>query len=100
MSVPKQTETTQRRKLTRRITESGAEVPTKIEFSRRGLDREKAVEPVDVGVIRTYRLYPVIVQPGKILRRHRQLDLRKAVAQYPASMLALSRIQTVFGRIL
>jgi len=61
-SLPKQTETTQRWKLILRITESGAEVPTKIEFSRRGLDGERAVEPVDADVIRTYRLYPVIVQ--------------------------------------
>jgi predicted nucleotidyltransferase component of viral defense system len=61
-SMPKQTETTQRWKLTLRLTESGAEVPTKIEFSRRGLDSEKAVESVDDGIIRTYRLYPVIVQ--------------------------------------
>jgi len=61
-SQPKQTETTQRWKLTLRLTESGAEVPTKIEFSRRGLDGEKAAESVDPGIIRTYRLYPVIVQ--------------------------------------
>ena len=59
---PKQTETTQRWKLTLRNAESGAEVPTKIEFSRRGLSDEKAVESVDAGIIRTYRLYPVIVQ--------------------------------------
>jgi predicted nucleotidyltransferase component of viral defense system len=59
---PKQTETTQRWKLTLRIVESDAEVPTKIEFSRRGLDGAKAVEPVDAAIIRTYRLYPVIVQ--------------------------------------
>jgi predicted nucleotidyltransferase component of viral defense system len=61
-SVPKQAETTQRWKLILRISESGAEVPTKIEFSRRGLDGEKAVEPVDAEIIRTYRLYPVILQ--------------------------------------
>ena len=61
-SCPKQTETTQRWKLTLRLTESGAEVPTKIEFSRRGLDGEKATESVDAGIIRAYRLYPVIVQ--------------------------------------
>ncbi|MGH7462851.1 MAG: nucleotidyl transferase AbiEii/AbiGii toxin family protein, partial [Longimicrobiales bacterium] len=61
-SVPKQTDTTQRWKLTLRLIESGAEVPTKIEFSRRGLEGEKAVEPVDAGIIRTYQLYPVIVQ--------------------------------------
>ena len=59
---PKQTATTQRWKLTLRITESGAEVPTKIEFSRRGLDGDKAVAPVDPGVIRTYQLFPVIMQ--------------------------------------
>jgi predicted nucleotidyltransferase component of viral defense system len=62
VSLPKQTETTQRWKLILRITESGEEVPTKIEFSRRGLDGEMAVEPVDADVIRAYRLYPVIVQ--------------------------------------
>jgi|ERR1700722_382107 predicted nucleotidyltransferase component of viral defense system len=61
-SLPKQTNTTQRWKLALRITESGAEVPTKIEFSRRGLDGENIVEPVDAEIIRTYRLYPVIVQ--------------------------------------
>ena len=61
-SFPKQTETTQRWRLTLHITESGAEIPTKSEFSWRGLGGEKAVEPVDAGIIRTYRLYPVIVQ--------------------------------------
>ena len=59
---PKQTATTQRWKVTLRISESGTQVPTKIEFSRRGLDGDKAVEPVDPGIIRSYRLYPVIVQ--------------------------------------
>jgi predicted nucleotidyltransferase component of viral defense system len=61
VAQPKQTETTQRWRLTLRITESGADVPTKIEFSRRGLDGERAVESVDAGIIRTYRLYQVIV---------------------------------------
>ena len=61
-SLPKQTETTQRWKLTLRVIESAAELPTKIEFSRRGLEGDKAVEPVDAGIIRAYRLYPVIVQ--------------------------------------
>jgi predicted nucleotidyltransferase component of viral defense system len=61
-SLPKQSQTTQRWKLTLRTGESGSEVPTKIEFSRRGLDDEKAVEPVDAGIIRAYRIYPVIVQ--------------------------------------
>lgn len=60
--MPKQTNTTQRWKLTLRITESGAEVRTKIEFSRRRLAGEKAVQPVNAEIIRMYRLYPVIVQ--------------------------------------
>lgn len=58
----RQTGTTQRWKLTLRIVDSGAELPTKIEFSRRGMNGEKAVEPVDAAIIRAYRLYPVIVQ--------------------------------------
>ncbi len=62
MSLPKQTDTTQRWKLTLRISESGAEVPTKIEFSRRGLDGGKTVDAVDAELIRNYRLYPVITQ--------------------------------------
>lgn len=62
IAQPKQAGTTQRWKLTLRMTESGSEVPTKIEFSRRGLADDTAVEPVDAGIIRTYRLYPVIVQ--------------------------------------
>lgn len=59
---PKQTATTQRWKLTLRNAESGAEIPTKIEFSRRGLDDGIALGSVDAGIIRNYRLYPVIVQ--------------------------------------
>lgn len=59
---PKQTETTQRWKLTLRLIQNGTEVPTKIEFSRRALDPGSKHEPVDAGIIRTYRLYPVIVQ--------------------------------------
>lgn len=62
VSRPKQTETTQRWKLGLRSAGSGVEVPTKIEFSRRGLDDATAVEPVDAEIIRTYRLYPVILQ--------------------------------------
>jgi predicted nucleotidyltransferase component of viral defense system len=84
-SVPKQTETTQRWKLNLRITESGAEVPTKIEFSRRGLNREKAVEPVDAGIIRTYRLYPVIVQ---------HYSVYTAFAQKVAALASREQVQS------
>ena len=61
-SAPKQTGTTQRWKLALRLTGSGTEIPTKIEFSRRPLDAEAVLEPVDPEIIRAYRLYPVIAQ--------------------------------------
>lgn len=85
MSLPKQTGTTQRWKLTLRIVESGAEAPTKIEFSRRGLDDEKAVEPVDAGIIRTYRLYPVIVQ---------HYSVHTAFAQKVAALALREQVQS------
>lgn len=58
----KQTETTQRWKLNIRTASSPHPIPTKIEFSRRGLDTAYAHEPVDAGLIARYRLYPVITQ--------------------------------------
>jgi predicted nucleotidyltransferase component of viral defense system len=61
-SQPMQTETTQRWKLTLRVLESGAELPTKIEFSRRSLEDETATDSVDDSIVRKYRLYPVILQ--------------------------------------
>jgi predicted nucleotidyltransferase component of viral defense system len=82
---PKQTATTQRWKLTLRIDESGAEVPTKIEFSRRCLDDPKTVEPVDATIIRAYRLYPVIVQ---------HYALQAAFAQKIAALALREQVQS------
>lgn len=82
---PKQTGTTQRWKLTLRVTESGSEVPTKIEFSRRGLDDETAVESVDAGIIRRYRLYPVIVQ---------HYTVHAALAQKVAALALREQVQS------
>ncbi len=82
---PKQTQITQRWKLTLRITEAHTEVPTKIEFSRRGLDGEKALEPVDAEVIRTYRLYPVIVQ---------HYSLYAALAQKVSALALRDQVQS------
>ena len=81
---PKQTETTQRWKLALRNAESGAEVPTKIEFSRRGLDDGKAVDAVDAAMIQTYRLYPVIVQ---------HYTARAAVAQKVSALALRKQVQ-------
>lgn len=61
ISAPKQTGSTQRWKLTLRLIDSGAEFPTKIEFSRRGLDEGTVVEPAEPAIIRSYHLYPVLV---------------------------------------
>jgi len=82
---PKQTATTQRWKLTLRNAKSGAEVPTKIEFSRRGLDDGKAVEAVDAGMIRMYRLYPVIVQ---------HYTVHAALAQKVAALALRDQVQS------
>jgi predicted nucleotidyltransferase component of viral defense system len=57
----KQTATTQRWKIGIRVA-GGPEIPTKIEFSRRGLDDGYLLEPVDVELIRTYELLPVLSQ--------------------------------------
>ncbi|MEO6078762.1 MAG: nucleotidyl transferase AbiEii/AbiGii toxin family protein [Steroidobacteraceae bacterium] len=84
-AVPKQTETTQRWKLTLRIIESAVHVPTKIEFSRRGLDDDMVVEPVDAGIIRTYRLYPVIVQ---------HYSVHSAFAQKVAALALREQVQS------
>lgn len=59
-SAPKQTETTQRWKLT--LAARGSELPlhTKIEFSRRGFDPSVAFGPVDSLLMRDYQLTPIL----------------------------------------
>jgi predicted nucleotidyltransferase component of viral defense system len=84
-AVPKQTQTTQRWKLTLGVIESGAQVPTKIEFFRRVLDDGLVVEPVDAGIIRTYRLYPVIVQ---------HYSVHTAFAQKVAALALREQVQS------
>jgi len=57
----KQTETTQRWKLGLQVN-GGPVLPTKIEFSRRGLDPEVKLDAVDADLVRTYALFPVLAQ--------------------------------------
>lgn len=57
---PKQTDTTQRWKLSLRADGSTALLPTKIEFSRRGMPGEPLFEAVDPELIRAYRLAPIM----------------------------------------
>ncbi len=85
VTAPKQTETTQRWKLTLRLTEAGTMVPTKIEFSRRGLDGAAALAPVDPEFVRAYRLYPVLVQ---------HYALSAAFAQKVAALALREQVQS------
>ncbi len=77
----KQTATSQRWKLQLRTASSPQPVPTKIEFSRRGLDADYAHEPVDAGLIARYRLYPVVSQhylgSSAVLQKIEALALRQ-----------------------
>lgn len=59
-SAPKQTETTQRWKLTLAARGVALPIHTKIEFSRRGLDQPIAFEPVDGLLMRDYQLTPFL----------------------------------------
>lgn len=56
----KQTETTQRWKLLLRIKNFTIPIPTKIEFSRRKMDKGIAYVAIDNDVINQHRLYPII----------------------------------------
>jgi len=57
----KQTETTQRWKLGLTVDGAPLPLPTRIEFSRRGLTEEVVYGSVDAGLIRAYQLPPVMV---------------------------------------
>ncbi len=57
----KQTGTTQRWKLGLQVGPGAPPLPTKIEFSRRGIDKGAVFESVDPGVIRAYQLPPLMV---------------------------------------
>jgi predicted nucleotidyltransferase component of viral defense system len=56
----KQTDTTQRWKLGLRVEAAAVPLPTKIEFSRRGLDEGVAFGSVDPNVARAYQLPPLM----------------------------------------
>jgi predicted nucleotidyltransferase component of viral defense system len=62
ITAPKQTATTQRWKIALRMLDPRANIPTKIEFSRRAFDGGVLLAPVEGELIQRYRLYPVMVQ--------------------------------------
>lgn len=55
---PKQTDTVQRWKI--QIKSEGVTLPTKIEFSRRGLDENVEYGPVDASLQTAYKTYPIL----------------------------------------
>lgn len=60
LTKAKQTETTQRFKI-HLLTAAGEDLFTKVEFSRRGLKGSRVVEPVAGGILRAYKLAPLLV---------------------------------------
>ncbi len=60
ISEPKQTETTQRWKIQLKAP-TGTLFPTKIEFSRRGLEEPIEFAPINSTVLSAYHLYPIFV---------------------------------------
>ena len=56
----KQTETTQRFKI-HLLTQAGEDLFTKIEFSRRGVKGSVIVEPIAAGILRSYKMPPLLV---------------------------------------
>ncbi|TMI89631.1 MAG: nucleotidyl transferase AbiEii/AbiGii toxin family protein [Bacillati bacterium ANGP1] len=59
ISRAKQTETVQRFKV-HLITTAGEDLPTKIDFSRRGFDAPIRSEPVSMSIVAAYRLAPIV----------------------------------------
>lgn len=60
LTKAKQTETTQRFKI-HLLTSKGEDLFTKVEFSRWGLKGSRRVEPVGVGILRSYKMAPLLV---------------------------------------
>jgi hypothetical protein len=69
----KQTETTQRWKFGLTVPGLARPVPTKIEFSRRGLEEEAVFEPVSPEIVRLYDLPPLMANhyPAPIIWRQK-----------------------------
>jgi hypothetical protein len=61
VSAPKQTETTQRWKVSLAVEGRSIPLHTKIEFSRRGTTEEAKVEPVAASILAEHRLMPLLV---------------------------------------
>jgi len=76
----KQTETTQRWKLGLIVPHVERPLPTKIEFSRRGLEEPLKFESVAPEIVRTYELSPIMIN------------------HYPAEITCLQKIRALISR--
>ena len=61
ISEPKQSETVQRWKIGLSFENREVPIPTKIEFSRRGMTNEIEFGPIDSEIIRRHQLYPILL---------------------------------------
>ena len=84
LSEPKQTDTTQRWKAHVRIEGSPADLPTRIEFSRRKFDKEIVFEAVDSEIIRIHDLRPILAS---------HYGLEAALAQKIDALASRTQIQ-------
>ena len=98
----KQTETTKRWKLGLIVSHQEKPLPTKIEFSRRGLDKHVKFEPISPEVIRNYDLPPILVNhyPAETtcIQKIRALISRKTVQArdvFDLYLLLASRVEKV-----
>jgi predicted nucleotidyltransferase component of viral defense system len=83
-SQPKQTDTTQRWKVQIRASDSSAQLPTKIEFSRRNFGRGVLFEPVDPEIVAAHGLRPILVS---------HYDLEAAFAQKVEALIGRTKTQ-------
>ncbi|MHB1946517.1 MAG: nucleotidyl transferase AbiEii/AbiGii toxin family protein [Gammaproteobacteria bacterium] len=71
-SEPKQTDTTQRWKVSLNTKNTSLKLPTKIEFSRRLIEHEIKFEPIDTVLIQQYSLMPVLANHYSIAAMYNQ----------------------------
>jgi predicted nucleotidyltransferase component of viral defense system len=98
----KQTETTQRWKLGLIVPHIEKTLPTKIEFSRQGLEKHIKFEPISPEVIRFFELSPILINhyPAEITcqQKLKALISRKAVQArdiFDLYLLLASRVERV-----
>lgn len=72
ISEPKQTETTQRWKFALEIPSSTVPIPTKIEFSRRAVDKDFMYEPINSLILREYQLSSIMANHYSVNRMYEQ----------------------------